>query len=342
MDRLLGHLAQFGSFWSQGELLCTQGLAFLLGHPEGDLRFTDLISSATGRPIPPGLNWGAEALQEDGRRPDLEGRDAADRAVVMVEAKLGAPFSAGQLESYVSALCSGGQGGTFLVLVPKSRLGEAAGHVCERFGVAGSGPWQIPHDGAEVPCAVLSWEDVLEALSEGASGRFQDDLSQFRAMYDVLAADQVVVPPAQDADLLAWREKEASWERLAERVTRVLTAPGDGVLPFGEEGGVQRYRRRYVCRLVAGEFSCYSVGTRDPFEGHRWPLWLRFRRDTADFRGIVTRLGSSDLKGEAVNSEGHLWFELELPQDSEHPSVAEAVDDLVKQVQRILAVAYPQ
>ncbi len=342
MDRLLGHLAQFGSFWSQGELLCTQGLAFLLGHPEGDLRFTDLISSATGRPIPPGLNWGAEALQEDGRRPDLEGRDAADRAVVMVEAKLGAPFSAGQLESYVSALCSGGQGGTFLVLVPKSRLGEAAGHVCERFGVAGSGPWQIPHDGAEVPCAVLSWEDVLEALSEGASGRFQDDLSQFRAMYDVLAADQVVVPPAQDADLLAWREKEASWERLAERVTRVLTAPGDGVLPFGEEGGVQRYRRRYVCRLVAEGHSCYSVGTRDPFEGHRWPLWLRFRRDTADFRGIVMRLESSGLKGEAVNSDGHLWFELELPQDSERLTFAEVVDDLVKQVKGILAVAYPQ
>jgi len=341
MDRLLGHLAQFGSFWSQGELLCTQGLAFLLGHPEGDLRFTDLISSATGRRIPPGLNWRAEALQEDGRRPDLEGRDAADRAVVKVEAKLGAPFSAGQLESYVSGLCSGGQGGTLLVLVPKSRLGEAAGYVCERFEVAGSGPWRISHDGAEVPCAVLSWEQVLGALSASAFGRFQDDLSQFRAMYRVLAPDHVV-PPTQDAHLLRWREEEASWELLAKHVTRVLTAPGDGVLPFGEEGGVQRYRRRYVCRLVAGEFSCYSVGTRDPFEGHRWPLWLRFRRDTADFRGIVTRLGSSDLKGEAVNSEGHLWFELELPQDSEHPSVAEAVDDLVKQVQRILAVAYPQ
>ena len=132
------------------------------------------------------------------------------------------------------------------------------------------------------------------------------------------------------------------WERLAERVTRVLTAPGDGVLPFGEEGGVQRYRRRYVCRLVAEGHSCYSVGTRDPFEGHRWPLWLRFRRDTADFRGIVMRLESSGLKGEAVNSDGHLWFELELPQDSERLTFAEVVDDLVKQVKGILAVAYPQ
>ena len=344
MDRLLGHLAWFGSFWRQGELLCTQGLVFLLGHPEGDLRFTDVISSATGHPIRPGLTWRAEARQEDGGRPDLEGRDAADRAVVKVEAKLGAPFGAGQLKAYVSAFCSSGQGGALLVLVPKSRLGEAADHVCKCFGVVGSGPWRIPcdeHDDVAVACAVLSWEQVLGALSAEASGPFHDDLSQFRTMYDVLVAGQVV-PPAQDADLLAWRENEASWELLANHVTRALTAPGDGVLPFGEEGVVQRYRRRYVCRLVAEGHSCYSVGTRDPFEGHRWPLWLRFRRDTADFRGIVMRLESSGLKGEAVNSDGHLWFELELPQDSERLTVAEVVDDLVKQVQGILAVAYPQ
>jgi len=30
MRTLLGHLAQFASFHSQGELLCTQGLAYLL------------------------------------------------------------------------------------------------------------------------------------------------------------------------------------------------------------------------------------------------------------------------------------------------------------------------
>src|SRR5450756_1727996 len=112
MDRLLGHLAQFGSFSQQGALLCTQGLAYLWRDTEGERVFTGLISLATGHSLSPGLSWQAERRQEDGGRPDLEGRNAEGQPVVKIEAKLGAPFGQGQLESYVSALCAGGQGGT--------------------------------------------------------------------------------------------------------------------------------------------------------------------------------------------------------------------------------------
>lgn len=38
MERLLGHLAQLGSFTKQGELLCTQGLAYLLRDADGESR----------------------------------------------------------------------------------------------------------------------------------------------------------------------------------------------------------------------------------------------------------------------------------------------------------------
>ena len=95
MDRLLGHLAQFGSFWQQGELLCTQGLAYLLRDAEGERVFTGLISLATGHSLSPGLSWQAERRQEDRGRPDLEGRNAEGQAVVKIEAKLGAPFGQG-------------------------------------------------------------------------------------------------------------------------------------------------------------------------------------------------------------------------------------------------------
>lgn len=37
MGTLLGRLAQFASFTTQGELLCTQGLAHLLQHPDAQL-----------------------------------------------------------------------------------------------------------------------------------------------------------------------------------------------------------------------------------------------------------------------------------------------------------------
>jgi len=335
----LGHLAQFGSFSQQGELLCTQGLAYLLGDAEGERAFTDWISSATGHPLSPGLSWLAESRQEDRGRPDLEGRNAEGQPVVKIEAKLGAPFSQGQLVSYVSALCADGQGGTLLILVPKSRLVEITGYVRALFKIPGPGPWLVTRGAVEMPCAVVTWEDLLEELSEElsrvSSERFRDDLSQFRAMYRVLYG---MVPITDDKQVLAWRDQEAWWETLVGHATRALTAPDDRVLPFGVDGGAQPYRRRYVCRLVSQVWSCYSVGTRDPFQNNRTPIWLRFRSDTGHFIEIAGRLRSSDLWPEAVRSQGDLWFPLEVPLNSDRESMTGA---LVAQVQRILAVAYP-
>ena len=92
MDKLLGHLAWFASFWQQGELLCTQGLAYLLEDDEGERAFAALVTSATRRTVNPGLTWQAECRQGDQRRPDLEGRNAEGQPVIKIEAKLGASF----------------------------------------------------------------------------------------------------------------------------------------------------------------------------------------------------------------------------------------------------------
>ena len=338
MDRLLGHLAQFGSLWKQGELLCTQGLAYLLRDTEGERAFTDFISSATKHTLSPGLSWQAECRQEDRGRPDLEGRNAEGQPVVKIEAKLGAPVGHRQLESYVSALCAGGRGGTLLVVVPQFRREEITGHVNAHFEVAGAGPWRIMREAVEIPCAVVTWEDLLEALLAVDSVSFGDDLGQLRAMYRVFNGD-VVEPITSIEEVLAWRDREASWEILVERVTRALTAPGDRMLPFGADGsGAQRYRRRYVCRRVSRVWSCYSVGTRDPFQNHRTPVWLRFNKRTGHFHEIAGRLERSALGAAAVRSQGHLWFPLEVPLNSDGAAMIGA---LVAQVQRIVEVAYP-
>ena len=75
MGTLLGHLSQFGSFSTQGEVLCTQGLAYLLReHPDARSAFAAEIASATGAKIGDDLTWRAEARQERDRgRPDLVG-----------------------------------------------------------------------------------------------------------------------------------------------------------------------------------------------------------------------------------------------------------------------------
>jgi hypothetical protein len=338
MDRLLGHLAQLGSFWQQGELLCTQGLAYLLRNAEGERAFTDLIGQAAGRSLSPGLSWQAECVQDDRGRPDLEGRDEQGQAVVKVEAKLEAPFGQGQLESYVSALCAGGQGGILLVLVPRYRLKEIAGYLDAHPVTTGAGPLRFVHEGAEVPCAIVTWEDVLDALSAVDSEGFRDDLDQFHAMYRVLNGGDME-PITSDEQVLDWRNHQAWWEMLVEHVTRTLSPSEGRILPFGVDGGARDpYRRRYVCRRVSGDWSCYSVGTKDPFKGHMTPVWLRFHKGTGHFAEIADRLDRSEIAAMSVRSQRHLWFPLDVPKNSDRQEMTAA---LVAQVQRITGLAYP-
>lgn len=338
MDKLLGYLAQFSSLSKQGELLCTQALAYLLRDAEAERVFTEWIGSSTGRVVSSGLSWHAESRQDDRARPDLEGRAPDGRAVVKLEAKLGAPFGAGQLESYVSALCSRVDRGTFLIVVPKSRLQEVTAHVNRHFGMDGEGPWRLERDLAEIQCGVVTWEDLLDTLGLVPSPAVGEDLRQFRSMYRVLNGD-TMEPLTSDEDILGWRDRREWWERLVERASRVLTSPAVRLAPFGEEPGAQRYWRRYVCRPVAGSESCYSLGIRDPFQGHQTPVWLRFHRLTAHFALIRSRLARSGSWSSVVESQGHLWFPLQVPINADADRM---VRTLVEQVQPILLVAYSE
>ncbi len=336
MEKLLGHLAWFASFWQQGELLCTQGLAYLLEDPEGERALTDFVTSAAGQTVSLGLTWQAECRQGDQRRPDLEGRNAAGKPVIKIEAKLGASFGDGQLQSYVSAFAAAEQGGVLLVVVPMARLEGAVGYVSEHFRVAGPGPWQVMREPVVVSCAVVAWEHLLTELSKVQSRGFQDDLAQFGAMYRVFVGD--TVGPTSVQELKRWREQQGWWEVLVDRVTRELSTREGRVLPFGVDGGEHVYWRRYVCRRVSGEESCYSIGTMDPFEGYQTPLWLRFHGGTGHFKEIVGRLERSSLATKALRSGKHLWFPLEVPLESDSPEIIQV---LIEQVREILAVAYP-
>ena len=63
---LLGHLAQFSSLYSQAELLCTQGLAYLLGtHENARSAIADEVEARTKARIGDRLTWHAEARQDD-------------------------------------------------------------------------------------------------------------------------------------------------------------------------------------------------------------------------------------------------------------------------------------
>jgi hypothetical protein len=103
------------------------------------------------------------------------------------------------------------------------------------------------------------------------------------------------------------------------------------------EKGPPSYQRRYVCRLFDTKESCFSIGIRDPFDGYKTPIWLRFHRRTGGFTVIRDRLLASFPSRELVESGGHVWVPLDvlLNVDGERQ-----VDSLIKQAERIVEVAY--
>lgn len=344
MGTLLGHLAQFAAFAAQGELLCTQGLAYLLQHPDADAALRAALPARTGFPLDDNLSWVAEAGQaEDRRRPDLEARIGGDplAPVVKIEAKLGAPFGLGQLQSYANDLAAK-SGGLLMVLVPRYRVTEASDLLSDAFEVSSPGIWQRP-DEANVLAIVISWEEVVAALLLPQTEPLHGEVVQFEAMYRALTG-AYIEPLAGIDDLIAWRDREGVFWNLVDRVTRHLTGDAKPLpmrverLDVEPEGlDPKGYRLRYICRPMADLRPCFSVGVRDPFAGHLSPIWLRFHRDTQGFAVLRSNLKASPLGAHAIPSGGHLWMPLEVPLGAYGDQM---VADLVTQAEAIVAAAF--
>ena len=337
--RLLSHLAQFASFSNQGELLCTQGLAYLLENPEAGAAFGVCISKRAGRTVGSDLTWRAEVRHKDGRRPDLEAYTADGKLAAMIEAKLDAALGEGQLRSYVADLTNRCVGGLLLVLVPRYRDEEMTTSVpsaCRPSALNGDGPWQLG-DTSDCSVAVIYWEEVLEALGSVRSEPFADDLAQFQTMYRVLIGDDIE-PFTSDAELRAWREREGVFVTLVNRVTHFLTPRQRRILPMRHERDPYDYQLRYVCQ-GGTEQPCFSVGAGDPFEGqgHITPIWLRFHHDTPKFSVIHDALFASSLSQRLVEKFGHIWIPLDVPLNA---GAHRLKASLVAQAEEVIQVAY--
>jgi hypothetical protein len=342
MRPLLGHLAQFASFYKQGEVLCTQGLAYLLQHSDASRALATQITKLTGVSLDDQLSWRAEAQQEGDRgRPDLEARTADKVPVVKVEAKLGAPFDSEQFKSYADDLVAR-SGGVLIVLVPRLRVAEATESVSKAFQLTGSGLWRLV-DHPTTKVTVISWEGVLAALLDIPSEPLHSEVVQFEAMYRVLCGSHIE-PLASRDELIAWRDREGVFVNLVDRVTRHLAA-GTKLLPLHvrslehePEGLVAKgYQLRYVCRPLGAYQPCFSIGVRDPFKDHDTPIWLRFHRETPQFSVIRSNIEASPISARIVESGGHIWIPLSVPVGADGEQM---VETLIAQAEEVCAAGF--
>ena len=339
---LLGYLARFGSFSAQSEVLCTQGLTYLLQeYEDARLALAAEVTARTGIGNVEPLTWHAEVVQADQGRPDLEAQMADGAPVVKIEAKLGAELTANQLLSYQADLQCRNSGGTaLLVLVPQGRMAETARITAAAFGLSGPGPWRLT-DGHRTGVAVISWDELFSVLHGVNTGQFRYELEQLQAMYRVLSGD-FIAPLASIEELQHWRTRETDFRNLVDQVTRQLTTR-HRLYPMGsepieeaaEEGETSGYYRRFVCSCSDGGGSCFSIGVRDSFAEPVTPIWMRFHRSTGHFWQIHQRIEGSALKW--LESGGHIWIPLRVPLEVPREQMIEA---LVEQAQAVQRVAY--
>lgn len=345
---LLGHLARFATFSNQAEVLCTQGLAYLLQtHQEVRSAIADEIRIRTGVKIDKSSIWLAEATQEDGGIPDLEARTSTGVPEIKIEAKLGAALFETQLQSYEADLRKRNSGeSVLLVLVPRRRVADISQVVSNAFGPSESGQWQLHDESSSslVVVSIIHWDKVFATLQNGASERCRYELEQLRSMYHELSSDYIA-PLASEENLRQWRSSDTDFAKLIDQATRQLTrlTTQRRLYPlrvelFDEDASAEprEYRLRYVCPCANNPESCYSIGVRDSFAEWVTPIWMRFHRDTGDFRRIRQRIKSSALR--SLESSGHVWLPMNIPRDVSGEQMTQA---LVDQAEEVLRVAFP-
>lgn len=339
---LLGHLATMHAMASQGELLCTQGLAHVANHPAARDAFTRLLERAGGVELPRDLVWRAEERQGDKGRPDLEAISGQTKWL-KVEAKLGAGIGEEQIASFAGDLPDA-EGKFVVLLVPSKRRAEAERLAAQwSVEVLAPGRWRLKAVGR--PLALLTWEEVFDHLRAAEYWPSGGDLDQLVDLYQSLN-NLYVAPfapedegdPARDGDRI----------RVIDKVTRkIAEVEGQAVMPLASEaladsagGKVERnFVRRYVVKTHSGRMVSLAIGVRTPFDGYLTRVWARFRYDEPHFQQIQAKLtgrGSPfEDKSRHVISERHLWLPLDLPHHLAAEDVQRALVEQVEEIWRV-------
>lgn len=346
--RLLGRLAEQSWFVQKGEVATTRGLSIILEEEAARAALGEFIRQRTGVDVSATQVYLPESVHDDGRRPDLEGLDIADRPRVVVEAKFGAALAPAQILSYLNDQSRrlgprdglpAVEQGVFILLVPLARRQEARYKLDEAFRQRHS---QIQR-AYPIASEVVTWDEWLSmwesslASSEPSVDSIVADLAQLRSLCDALGG-LVIAPFRESVTGASWREKEADLKVLTNEVTKRLTI--GKVMPIGDEACF--LARRYV-RLdldLGGSASWASIGIRaDVADAGGTPVWLRFHKVTGGFDEIRDRLLASALRERVSRQGGHVWISLPLSGDDSGP---ELVDKLEEQYVTILNVIRPK
>ncbi len=336
---LLGRLASLGWFTQHGEVAATQSVAMLLEESVLKVALLQRLGEVTDTDLGAVVLFQAELVHDDLARPDLEGWDERGHPLVVVEAKFGASLTTAQLRAYLThqvARLDGGTRGVLVVLVPSYRRPEAEA-VLSTIQSEGNAPTAIT---PFVSTAVMTWDELLglwdaavQKLQPDDRGSVMCDLRQLRSLCKSMVA--LDIPPlglvATGSD--GWQDRESDLKRLVDEASARFPYESR-LLPVGIERwpGFDYYRRYLPGKRPDGG-QC-SLGFVAGLPGT--PFWLRYHRETPNFRIFADRIMASPFAAAARGEGGHVWLPLPVSADR---SGATIVSELIEAIEAIRAVA---
>jgi len=339
---LLAHLTK--NFAPHPENVATEALAHILAHSASARNGLSSILSGTGRSED--LSYRTQQAEGDTlARPDLTGRDAQGRNIVLVEAKFWAGLTDNQPNTYIEMLADDVPS-TLCFLVPQERVTSLWPEIYNRATEAGFNI-VMEHDG-EYKSACLSgnkhllmttWTTVLTAIETAATSSGEtstlSDVSQLRGLCEEQEAEGFLPirpgefgpdTPRRIVGLMNVIDQVISG--LAQ--TKSISLSHLRATPM--RSGYRRYFDALPRIIPTRQFGLeYNL---DFWRKCEHPLWLWAHREYGSLAGLEFEDYERALPTKLIReNSGDIFFRISLPIGAE---IDEVVRNITLQIQEIL------
>jgi hypothetical protein len=339
---LLAHLTK--NFAPHPENVATEALGHILAHSPSARRGLSSILSGTG--VEEDLSYRTQQVEGDAlARPDLTGRDAQGRNIVLVEAKFWAGLTDNQPNTYIEMLADNVPS-TLCFLVPQERVTSLWPEICNRASDTGFNI-TMEHDG-EYKSASLSgnkhllmttWATVLTAIETVATSSGEtltlSDISQLRGLCEEQEAEGFLPirpgefgpeAPRRIVGLMSVIDQVING--LAQ--TKSISLSNLRATPV--RSGYRRYFDALPRIIPKRQFGLeYNL---DLWRQYEHPIWLRGHREYGELAGRDFEDDERAIPARLIReNSGEIFFRISLPIGAE---IDEVVRNITLQVQTIL------
>lgn len=343
---LFGHIV--ARFSNQQENLATESLHYIMQqHSASDAFFRFVAQLAPG--LSPITRFETQSGTDKSARPDMVGKDAEGKPVLVIEAKFWAGLTDQQPVAYINALPED-RGAILLFVAPEKRFATLWPELVRRCTEAGleiameaqgGSAWKIGELAAGRTLALTSWRVLLAYLLQAAEADSKpavaSDIRQLQGLCDYL--DETAFLPLQSEELTAITgTRITQYCQLVDDITERLVAEGIA--------STKRLRATSIRGAYLRYMSIHGFGCAVSFSPRLWgehrstPLWFSVLgpdwRPSSIARERLQRL-EMEVPPRLIIIDDQVAVPLHLPLGTEKAQVVEALLAQVKEIADLLA-----